>query len=350
MILIQILAILVGLGFLIFIHELGHFLSAKFFKVRVLTFAFGFGPDLIKYVYKGTKYCIKAIPFGGFVAMAGENPDEAKGEKDEYLSLPWYKKVWIAFSGPFFNYILAVFIFAFIFNIWGVSKISDASAVGTLAENYPAMQAGLMPGDVIKSIDGVNITKWTEMSDILKHKAEQDTAFVIERGTYTFAVNMVVAKNQVTGLGMIGITPAVITSKTTFAKSFIYGADAAITQTIMTIAYLGDKIISGEKPDIAGPVGVMQVIAKAAKAGIQDYLRLLAVISVALGLFNLFPIPMVDGGMIVLFIVEGITRKKIGTKVIQIYNTIGLVLIIAIFLFATYSDLMRLGLGKLFGK
>jgi len=349
MILVQVLAIVIGLGFLIFIHELGHFLSAKFFKVRVLTFSFGFGPDLVKYVYKGTKYCIKAIPFGGFVAMAGENPDEAKGEKDEYLSLPWYKKIWIAFSGPLFNYILAVFIFAFIFNIWGVSRASDASAVGTLVDNYPAVKAGLMPGDMIKSIDGVNVEKWTEMADVLKYKEEKDTVFAIQRGTYTFDINMTVAKHPVTGLGVIGITPAVITEKTTFMKSFIYGADAVVTQTVVTVLYLADKIVSWEKPDIAGPVGVMQVMAKAAKSGMQDYLRLLAVISVALGLFNLFPIPLVDGGMIVLFIVEGITRKKISAKVIQVYNTIGLVLIIAIFLFATYSDLMRLGIGKLFG-
>ena len=109
-----------------------------------------------------------------------------------------------------------------------------------------------------------------------------------------------------------------------------------------------EKIVSWEKPEVAGPIGVIQVMAKSAKSGLENYIRLLAVISVALGLFNLLPIPLVDGGMIILFIAEGIIRKQIGLKVIQVYNTIGLSLILLIFLFATYNDLIRLGIGKLF--
>ncbi|MCL2484983.1 MAG: M50 family metallopeptidase [Endomicrobia bacterium] len=350
MIILQILGVLFGLGFLIFVHELGHFIAAKLCKVRVLTFAFGFGNDLIKYEYKGTKYCIKAIPFGGFVSMAGDNPDEVTGAEGEYLALPWYKKIFIAFSGPLYNYILAVIMFAVMFNLWGVTKMSPDSYVGTLLENYPAAMSGLLPGDRIASIEGVKIKSWADISDNLKDRAEKETLFVIERGTYSFDLNMTVAKNPVTGYGAIGISPAIVTTQAGFFKSIVLGVDTVIAQTFMTVMYLGDKIISWEKPDIAGPIGVMQVMAKATKSGAQDYFRLIAIISVALGLFNLFPIPLVDGGMIVLFTVEGITRKKIKAKVIQIYNTIGLVLIGAIFIFATYSDLLRLGIGKLFGK
>lgn len=350
MIILQILGIVVGLGFLIFIHELGHFIAAKTCKVRVLTFALGFGPDIFKYEYKGTKYALKAIPLGGFCAMAGENPDEATGGEGEYLSLPWYKKIWIAFSGPFSNYLLAVFLFAFLFNVWGVSKVSNASAIGGTVENFPAAQAGLKSGDIIKFIDGKAVNTWTQMTDILKDKAEKEVPFVIARGTYSFDINMTIAKHPVTGTGALGVVPYVEKSEAGFFKSIALGGEAVITQTVMTVLYLGDKIISWEKPDIAGPVGVMQVMAKAAKSGMEDYIKLLAVISVALGLFNLFPIPLVDGGMIILFIVEGITRRKISTKIISVYNTIGLVLIAAIFIFATYSDLLRLGVGKFFGK
>ena len=349
-IMLQILGILAGLGLLIFIHELGHFSAAKLCKVRVLTFAFGFGRDLIKYTHNGTKYCIKAIPFGGFVSMAGENPDDVKGEKGEYLSLAWYKKIFIAFLGPFCNYVLAVFIFALMFNIWGVSFTSPASSIGGTVEGYPAAQAGLVAGDTIKSINGTPVETWEEMAALLRDKADMETSFVVERGTDTFAINMVVGKNKVTGSGALGVTPLLTSEKVGFFTSIGYGAETAVIQTIMTVYYLYDKIVSWEKPDIAGPIGVMQVMAKATKNGMQDYLRLLAIISVALGLFNLFPIPMVDGGMIVLFLVEGITRRKISSKIIQVYNTIGLVLILGIFLFATYSDLLRLGIGNLFGK
>lgn len=349
-IILQILGIIVGLGFLIFIHELGHFTAAKMCKVRVLTFAFGFGPDLVKYVYKGTKYCIKAIPFGGFVAMAGENPEETTGGEGEYLSLKWYKKIWIAFAGPFSNYILAVIMFAVIFNVWGISQMSLTSHIGGTVANYPAVEAGLLGGDKIISIDGIAISTWNEISDNLKEKAGQEAAFIIERGTYTFDINMTVAKNPVTGLGAIGVSPGIIKGEAGFFESVFLGAQAAISQTVLTIAYLGDKILSWEKPDVAGPIGVMQVMANATKSGMEDYLKLIAVISVALGMFNLFPIPMVDGGMIILFLAEGITRKSVSAKVIQVYNTIGLFLILAIFIFATYSDLLRLGVGKLFGS
>ncbi|MDR2426322.1 MAG: site-2 protease family protein [Endomicrobium sp.] len=350
MIFLQILGIIAGLGFLIFIHELGHFIAAKMCKVRVLTFALGFGPDIFKYEYKGTKYALKAIPLGGFCAMAGENPDEFTGSEGEYLSLPWYKKIWIAFSGPFSNYILAVFLFTFLFNVWGVSTVSDSSAIGGTIENFPAAHAGLQQGDIIKSIDGVEVNNWHEMTSKLKDRAEKETTFVIIRGTHTFEINIKVARHPVTGVGAFGVVPLVEKVDAVFFHSISLGAEAVVSQSVMTVMYLADKIISWEKPDIAGPVGVMQVMAKAAKSGMEDYIKLLAVISVALGLFNLFPIPLVDGGMIILFLFEGITRRKINTKVIQVYNTIGLVLIAAVFIFATYSDLLRLGIGKLFGK
>ncbi|MDR3274883.1 MAG: M50 family metallopeptidase [Endomicrobium sp.] len=346
--LLQILDITSGIGFLVFIHELGHFFAAKMCKVKILTFAFGFGPDFIKYTYKGTKYCLKAIPFGGFVSMAGENPQEACGLEGEYLSLKWYKKIWIAFAGPFSNYILAVFVFAFVFNIWGVSMISTDSSLGAVIENYPAALAGLKPGDKIKSIDGIEVNTWSDLSANLKDKANKQTFFVINRGSYSFELSILVAKNLVTETGAIGISPAIIKTEAGFFKSLYLGIKTSIVQTVMTVVYLADKIISFEKPDIAGPIGVIQIMANAAKDGMQNYLKLIAIISVALGLFNLLPIPMVDGGMIVLFFIEGLIRKQIKAKFVQIYNTMGLIFIIAIFLFATYSDLIRLGIGKLF--
>ncbi|MDR3256190.1 MAG: site-2 protease family protein [Endomicrobium sp.] len=349
-VILQILGAVIGLGFLVFIHELGHFFAAKMCKVQILTFALGFGPDLIKHTYKGTKYCIKAIPLGGFVAMAGENPQEATGADGEYLSLQWYKKIWVSLAGPFSNYILAVLIFIFIFNIWGVSTESTDSLIGNVTENYPAAAAGLMPGDKIKSIDDVDIDTFNDLITNLKDKADKKTSFIVERGSYSFELNMIVAKNPITGAGVIGISPAVIKTEVGFFKSVYLGAKISVGQTIMSLAYLTDKVVSLEKPDISGPIGIMRVMANVTKAGMQDYLRLIAIISVAMGLFNLLPIPMVDGGMIILFFIEGIIGKKISTKIVQIYNTIGLIFILCIFFFATYSDLLRLGIGKLFGN
>lgn len=350
MISLQILGIIVGFGFLIFIHELGHFVAAKMCKVRVLAFALGFGPDIVKVNYKETKYAIKSFPLGGFVLMAGENPKEAKGEAGEYLSLKWYKKIFIAFMGPFCNYLLAIFLFTFIFNIWGASTLSNSSRIGDVLKDQPAAQAGLVAGDKIISIDGKNVNTWNDLSENLKDKADKETYFVVERGSNSFYVNILVSKNPVTGAGVIGITPYITHTDANIFESIYLGSKAVIVQSVMTVTYLFNKIISFEKPDLSGPIGIMNIMADATKSGIDEYLKLLGVISVALGLFNLFPIPMVDGGMVVLFFVEGIIKKQISTKVVQIYNTIGLAFILVIFIFATYSDLLRLGIGKLFGK
>ncbi|MDR2616335.1 MAG: M50 family metallopeptidase [Endomicrobium sp.] len=350
MIVLEILGIIVGFGFLIFIHELGHFIASKMCKVKVLTFALGFGPDIVKVNHNGTKYAIKAFPLGGVVLMDGENPKKAKGEIGEYLSLIWYKKIFIAFLGPFCNYLLAIILFAFIFNIWGTSTISNSSKIGGLLKDCPAEQAGLMSGDKIISIDGKSVNTWDDLSENFKSKAGKETYFVVERGSYSFNVNMLVSKNPVTGTGVIGITPYVTHDDANFFKSVYLGSKVVIVQTLMTVKYLYNKIVSFEKPELSGPIGIMNVMADATKSGIDEYLKLLGIISVALGLFNLFPIPMVDGGMILLFSIEGIIKKQISTKVVQIYNTIGLLFILAIFIFATYSDLLRLGIGKLFGK
>ena len=347
-ILLQIIAVLFGLGLLIFIHELGHFSVAKFYKVKVLKFAFGFGKELWGFTKGETRYSICLFPFGGMVAMAGENPDDATGQKDEFLSLPFYKKIMIIFAGPFMNYILAIVMFAFIFNIWGLAIISDEAQIGALAKDSCAQKAGLMINDTILSIDGTKIIDWLDLTKSIKDKAEKEISLKILRGNDELEFKLILDKNPTTGAGMLGIQPVLLKEKTTFFKSFYYACDTALYQTTFTLQYLWDKLIKWEKPEVAGPIGVIQVMAKSAKSGFESYIRLLAVISVALGLFNLLPIPLVDGGMIVLFLLEGIIRKKISTKVISIYNSIGLALILIIFLFATYSDLIRLGIGKLF--
>ena len=346
--LLQIIAVVFGLGFLVFIHELGHFSVAKFYKVKVLKFTLGFGKEIWGFTKGETRYSVCLFPLGGMVAMAGENPDEAKGEKDEFLSLPFYKKIMIIFAGPLMNYVFAIFLFAFIFNLWGTSAISDEAKIGALAKDSCAQKAGLLINDKILSIDGENIENWLSLTDSLKGKAEKEVNLKILRDDKEMDFNFVLDKNPATGNGMLGIQPLIIKEKLPFLKTISFSCYTVVYQTTFTLQYLWDKLIKWEKPEVAGPIGVIQFMANSAKSGLETYLRLLAVISVALGLFNLFPIPLVDGGMIVLFLLEGIIRKRISTKVIAVYNYIGLGLILLIFLFATYSDLIRLGIGKLF--
>jgi regulator of sigma E protease len=346
-IIFRIFEIAAGFGFLVFVHELGHFLIAKMCKVRILTFSFGFGPDLIKYVYKETKYCLKSIPLGGFIEMAGENPQEITGGDGEYLSLQWYKKLFISFAGPFSNYILAFLFLVFIFNTWGVSTMSANCSIAGVVESYPAAIAGLEPKDKILSVNGININNWNDLIINLKNKASRKASFVVKRGNDTFTLNMIVAENKETGAGVIGVIPMVIKEKVTSLESMHLGAKFLMSQTSKTITYLANKIVSLEKPDVTGPIGVFQAMLNATKSGTQDYLSLIAIISIALGLFNFFPIPMLDGGMIVLFLIEGIVRKKMTPNFIKVYNIVGIFFITCVFLLATYNDFLKLGICNL---
>jgi regulator of sigma E protease len=341
---LQIVAIAFGIGLLVFIHELGHFIFAKKFGVKVESFTIGFGPEIVGYTYKGTRYAICSVPLGGMCKMLGESIDSSTGSKEEFFSQPWYKRLMIALAGPVMNYILAVMLFGVVIYFWGVGRPLDKPVVGEVISGKPAEKAGLKSDDMILSIDGVKITTWMEMAEIIHKSANVQLELRIKREESEFDINITPELDPVSKYGLIGITPAVEIRKVSILQSINYGIRSVIFQSVFTVRYLGERLIKWEKPEIAGPIGVAQILAKAAKAGMQQMLSILAFISTALGLFNLFPIPLVDGGHIMFSIIEGITGRRLNKKIIAISNYVGLALIMTIFLFATYSDLGRLGL------
>lgn len=339
---LQVLAVVFGIGLLIFIHELGHFLLAKYFKLRVEQFAFGFGPELIGFTYGETRYSICAFPLGGMVKMPGENIESATGNPDEFLSQAWYKRLLIAFFGPLMNYLLAIVLFAAVVHFWGVPKPSSLPVIGQVVEGKPAQKAGLLEGDRVISIDSTAVKSWEEMAKVIYKKPGQKISMAVQRGEKNFTLRFTTTKDDSTGNGIIGVMPLIEKEKFGVLNSVAMGGKIAVFQSVYTLQYLGTKLIRWEKPELAGPIGVIQIIAKAAKMGIDNLLYLLGVISVALGLFNLLPIPLVDGGHIMIALIEFITRKPVNKKAIITSNFIGLGIIIFIFVFATYSDIARI--------
>jgi regulator of sigma E protease len=324
---------------------LGHFLLAKKFKIRVEQFAFGFGPEIVGFTYGGTRYSLCWIPLGGMVKMPGEDVDNATGSPDEFLSQPWYRRLIIAFFGPFMNYLLAVLLFVVVISTWGMSKPSSEPVVGEVMAGLPADKAGLKSGDRVMEINAFQVPSWEAMAGYIHQHSGENLAFSVIRDSRPVTVQVVPQKDSATGVGVIGIVPGVVTQKVSFIRSVDLSVRLVVFQSVYTLRYLGEKLIRWEKPEVAGPIGVVQILAKAAKTGWETLLHLLAVISVALGLFNLLPIPLVDGGHILLAIVEGITRKPLNKKVVQVANIIGLAIILSIFVFATYSDIARLSVG-----
>jgi len=346
--LFQIIATVFGIGLLVFIHELGHFMMAKKFGIRVEKFAFGFGPELIGVTYGETRYSICAIPLGGMVKMPGESIEDSTGSPDEFMSQPWYRRLVIAFFGPFMNYILAVILFVIVIYFWGLAKPTNEPVIGEVLSGYPAAKAGIRPGDRILKIDAAPVASWIEMAEMLHKYPDRKMILTVRRDGADMTIGITAKKDPSSGLGLIGIAPRISIERVSFVSSVGLSVKMVVYQSIFTLKYLGEKIVRWEKPEVAGPIGVIQILAKAARAGWDSLLHLLAVISVALGLFNLLPIPLVDGGHIMLSLVEGITRRRLNKKIIQVTNSVGLFIILAIFMFATYSDLARLGLN--FGK
>jgi len=345
---LQILAMVFGIGLLIFIHELGHFMMAKYFKLKVESFAFGFGPELVGFTYGETRYQIRAIPLGGMVTMPGEDAATSTGHPDEFLSQAWYKRLIIAFFGPFMNYVLAVVLFTIVIFFWGLTKPSPLPVIGQVMAGYPAEKAGVVAGDRITAINGVAVNTWEEMAGAIHKYPGQEVALAVTRGKAAVSIRITPRKDSSSGMGLIGIVPSIETEKVGLPEAVSLSCKMSIYQSVFTLKYLGEKIIHLEKPEVAGPIGVMQILANAAKTGMPDLLHLLAVVSVALGLFNLLPIPLVDGGHIFLALIEFVIRRPVDKKIIQASNFVGLALILMIFVFATYSDLTRLGLD--FGK
>ncbi|MFN3966073.1 MAG: RIP metalloprotease RseP [Endomicrobiia bacterium] len=346
---ISAISIIFTFGIIIFLHELGHFIIARAQKVRVEKFAFGFGPEIFGKTIGPTRYSICIFPLGGMVKLAGEQIEEIKGEKDEFFSKPWYSRIFIVGAGPFMNYVLAMIFFFITIFFWGIGTPSNKPIIGEIRAGMPAERAGLKPGDIILTIDGEKIQTWQDMASIIHKKGNQKTKIEIKREDKVLVFELIPEIDRNLKIGLIGIMPEVKVEKVGILKSFLLSIEHTIAVSIVYIQYILEKIMKLEKPEVAGPIGIAQIVAQTAKTGLSSLLILIGRISVMVGLLNLFPIPLFDGGHIMFYTIEGlITKKPASKKVLEIANFIGLVIIISIFLFAFYSDFQRLGFFSFF--
>jgi regulator of sigma E protease len=345
--LIGALGVVFAFGLVIFVHEFGHFIVAKKSGVQVDRFSFGLGPEMFGFQWGETRYCVAWIPLGGEVRMAGEmepggDPSVVRDSR-EFFAKPWYRRIPIVLAGPAMNYVLAYVLFAFVFLLWGNPKASSEPVVGDLVDAYPAKAAGLLTGDRMVSVNGKSVFTWTNVAEIIHQNAETPiTLSVLREGGESLDFVLTPVRDAVSGRGLIGISPAVAFSPMPLGEALVAGGQQTVFWTRYTLSYLGDKIVNRQKPDLSGPLGIANIISKSTKSGIQDYLFLIALISLGIGLFNLFPIPMLDGGHLVFFLWEGISRKPVSRRVVQAANVAGLSLLLGILVFATFSDIQRM--------
>ncbi|MCX5785330.1 MAG: M50 family metallopeptidase [Elusimicrobia bacterium] len=338
---ISIIAVLFTFGLVIFLHEFGHFLVCKLVKIKVEAFSFGFGPELFGRTSGATRYSVRAIPLGGYVKPAGENIEEATGAPDEYFSKPWYSRLGIVFAGPAMNYILAFALFAGVIITVGEPVPSNEPVIGDIGLGYPAEAAGLKAGDRILSVDGKPVAAWDRMAELIHARVAKETVIEYRRGTETSTVKIKTVKGP-QAQGIIGISQGIAYIRVGLIKSGKMAAYQCWFWTALTVKTLASNIYHREKPDISGPIGIVNIVSKAAHNGLSDLIFLIGVISVAVGFFNLLPIPLLDGGHAFLYVLEGLTKKKITPKIMQVVNSVGIAIIVGIFVFATYNDINRM--------
>ncbi|MCS7151911.1 MAG: RIP metalloprotease RseP [Endomicrobia bacterium] len=338
----SIILIIIAFGVLILIHELGHFIVAKMLGIKVLQFSIGLGKEIFSKKIGDTKYSLCVLPIGGAVRLKGENIENLDLQQDSFFGKKWYQRILVVISGPLMNYFLAVLIFSSLVFFFGVSKFTEEPIIGEVLEKKPAYNAGLKSNDRIIKINNKKISLWKEMAEIIHNSAGKTLEVEVQRGNEIIVFNVIPEKDPISGKGIIGILPAYEVKKVSIGKSIIIGIMQPINLSIYSIKYLFDKITKLQKPEVAGPVGIIQVLTKSAKTGIENFLYTVGIISTMLGLFNLFPIPLLDGGHLFFSVVEGITKKIPSKKVFEIANFIGLSILLFIFMFATYSDIIRI--------
>ncbi|MBI5633351.1 MAG: RIP metalloprotease RseP [Nitrospirae bacterium] len=350
------------LGILVFVHELGHFIFAKSLGIKVLKFSLGFGPKIIGRKYGETEYLLSAFPLGGYVKMLGQSdtPEEEEVISEEekhraYNFQPIWKRFCVVFSGPFFNLCFAVLIFFAVF-INGVPYM--LAEVGDITPNSPAAQQGVMKGDRVIEVDGRQIIRWDEMTEIIHEQPGKELTIKIDRGGSILTLMVRPEKKVVKNLfgedkevGLIGIAPS---GKTDIKKTGIISAfTLAVSRTwdiseltLVSMVKLVQRIIPADT--IGGPIMIFQMAGQQASHGAMSFFTFMAVISINLGVLNLLPIPVLDGGHLLFMGIEAIRRKPLSDKVIIISQKVGLVLLLSLMAFAFYNDIVRLITGKTF--
>ncbi|MBM4135305.1 MAG: RIP metalloprotease RseP [Nitrospira sp.] len=354
----SLLSAIILLGIIIFIHELGHFLAAKLLGVRVLKFSLGFGPKLVGKKYGDTEYLISSIPLGGYVKMLGEeHGDELKEEEkpSAYHYQPVWKRFVIVSSGPLFNLLFAVIIFIFVF-LNGLPVLLPE--IGNVTQKSPAEMAGLLKGDTIAAINDTRINQWDEMTKIIHNSPGKSLNLKIRRKNEVFDISIIPEKKKMKDLfgqereiGLIGITP----SGNTFTKkegvseaisnAFIRTLDISAL-TVVSIVKLIQRVIPADT--IGGPILIVQMAGEQASKGFLDFFIFMAIININLGVLNLLPIPILDGGHILFLGIEAIRRKPLNEKIIAVAQRVGLAIILSVMAFALYNDIIRVITGKTF--
>jgi regulator of sigma E protease len=354
------------LTIVVFFHELGHFLVARWCGIRVLAFSIGFGPEIAGFYDRyGTRWKIAAVPLGGYVKFFGDDnaasvPDQAAAaamsedeKKDSFMFQPAGARAAVVAAGPIANFILAILIFAGIFMI--VGKQTTSARVDTVQPESAAATAGFKPGDVVVSINGQQIENFSDMQRIVSIRAGEPLTIAVERGGVPVLLKATPQLKEIKDrfgnvhrLGVLGISRSMApgdikTQKMGPLTALVAGAQETWFVVDRTLSYIGGVFTGREAADqLGGPIRIAQVSGEVATAGFVALIHLTAVLSVSIGLLNLFPIPLLDGGHLLFYAIEGVRGRPLSERAQEVGFRIGLAIVVMLMIFATFNDILHL--------
>jgi regulator of sigma E protease len=354
------------LTIVVFFHELGHFVVARWAGVNVLTFSLGFGPELVGFNDRhGTRWKISAVPLGGYVKFFGDDSEASTpssealaGMSEEERARSFHHKAVgrraaIVAAGPIANFILAIVIFAGLFTFLG--KPSTSARVDKVEAGSAAAAAGFQVGDIVTKIDGSTIDSFSDMQRIVGTRAGEKLTFTVKRGNSTVQLQGTPQLREVKDpfgnahkLGVLGITRSmspgdVTTERVDPATAVWLGVKETWFVVDRTLAYIGGVFTGREAADqVGGPLRIAQISGQVATFGMGALVHLAAVLSISIGLLNLFPVPLLDGGHLLFYAVEVVRGRPLSDRAQEVGFRIGLGLVLMLMVFATYNDILHL--------
>jgi regulator of sigma E protease len=354
------------LSLVVFFHELGHFLIARWCGVRILVFSIGFGPEIVGFNDRyGTRWKISAIPLGGFVKFFGDDnaasvPDSSRiasmdaGDRAQSFACQSVaKRAAIVVAGPMANFLLAIVIFAGVFMLYGKQTMS--ARVDSIQPGSAAEEAGFKPGDIVVAINGHGIDNFAEMQRVVSAKAGEALNITVDREGVQQILKATPALKEVKDnfgntqrVGILGISRSMVPEDLKFhlvapPQAVWMGVQETWSVIDRTLGYLGGVIAGREAANqLGGPIRIAQMSGQVASFGFVPLIQLAAVLSVSIGLLNLFPIPLLDGGHLLFYLIEGVRGRPLSERAQEVGFRIGLAIVLMLMIFATFNDIVHL--------
>lgn len=323
---------------IIIIHEGGHYVAARLMKIKVNEFSIGMGPKLFQFERKGTKYTLRLILFGGYCSMEGEN--EESEDESAFVNKKVWQRMFVVVAGAFMNLVLG---FIIVLIIVSGQKLVGTPEIAKFEDNAVSTQSGLQVGDVIKSIDGMRVYSTNDISTGLTRSPDDTVDLIVSRNGEEIPLSVTFETEEFEGTQYIKMDFWLRGVEKTVSNVLSQTCKETVSYARMVFLSVHDLLVGRYGiSDMSGPVGAVSIVSDAVKTSIYSVLRIMALLTINIGLFNLFPIPALDGWRLFVLIGEGITRKKLPQKAEYLINAIGLVLLLALMCFVTFSDITKL--------